>query len=179
LNLNNSSTPTFSCPPLAARKKLDALGIKISCNQWLALEMNERRQVRDMPARSNAEKHQFAEFVNRIIKERLWRIANATLYGTAESCCSHRGTADGNCRECSRSGLRPRREVVAPARLRSALRALEVWQRPAATPQIRRGSKGISSESLSLSAIFFGMRREPNGAAPDETDREDIDAIRF
>jgi len=31
--------------------------------------MNERRQFRDMPARSNAEKRQFAEFVNRI-KER-------------------------------------------------------------------------------------------------------------
>jgi hypothetical protein len=60
----------LSCPPLAARQKLDALGIKISRNQWLALEMNERRQFRDMPARSNAEKRQFAEFVNRIIKER-------------------------------------------------------------------------------------------------------------
>jgi hypothetical protein len=60
----------LSCPPLAARQKLDALGIKISRNQWLALEMNERCQVRDMPAQSNAEKRQFAEFVNRIIGER-------------------------------------------------------------------------------------------------------------
>jgi hypothetical protein len=60
----------LSCPPLAARQKLDALGIKISRNQWLALEMNERCQVRDMPAASNAEKREFAEFVNRIIKER-------------------------------------------------------------------------------------------------------------
>ena len=57
----------LSCPPLAARQKLDALGVKISRNQWLALEMNERRQFRDMPARSNAEKRQFAEFVNRIL----------------------------------------------------------------------------------------------------------------
>src|SRR5438270_8506986 len=60
----------LSCPPLAARQKLDALGIKITRNQWLALEMNERCQVRDMPAGSNAEKREFAEFVNRIIKAR-------------------------------------------------------------------------------------------------------------
>ncbi len=59
----------FSCPPLAARQKLDALGIKISGNQWLALEMNQRRQVRDMPVRSKAKKPQFAEFVNRIITD--------------------------------------------------------------------------------------------------------------
>jgi hypothetical protein len=60
----------LSCPPLAARQKLDALGIKISRNQWLTLEMNGRRQVRDMPASSNAEKREFAEFVNRIVKKR-------------------------------------------------------------------------------------------------------------
>jgi hypothetical protein len=60
----------LSCPPLAARHKLDILGIKISRIQWLALEMNERRLVRDMPARSDAEKREFSEFVHRIIKER-------------------------------------------------------------------------------------------------------------
>jgi hypothetical protein len=60
----------LSCPPLAARQKLDALGMKISRNQWLALEMNERRQLRDMPVRNNAEKHEFAKFVDRIVKER-------------------------------------------------------------------------------------------------------------
>jgi hypothetical protein len=60
----------LSCPPIAARQKLDALGIKISRNQWLALEMEERRKINDLAANSEAERREFAEFVNRIIKER-------------------------------------------------------------------------------------------------------------
>jgi Conserved nitrate reductase-associated protein (Nitr_red_assoc) len=35
----------LSCLPLAARQKLDALGIKIIRNQWLAPEMNERCDI--------------------------------------------------------------------------------------------------------------------------------------
>ena len=38
----------LSCPPIAARQKLDTLGIKISRSQWLALEMNERRKINDL-----------------------------------------------------------------------------------------------------------------------------------
>jgi hypothetical protein len=60
----------LSCSPIAARQKLDALGIKIRSDQWLALEMNERRKINDLPAESDSEKRQFAEFVNNIVKER-------------------------------------------------------------------------------------------------------------
>jgi hypothetical protein len=57
-------------PPIAARQKLDTLGIKISRNQWLALEMNERRKINELAAESDSEKRQFAEFVNNIVKQR-------------------------------------------------------------------------------------------------------------
>jgi hypothetical protein len=60
----------LSCPPIAARQKLDTLGIKISRNQWLALEMNERRKINELAAESELEKRQFAEFVNKIVKQR-------------------------------------------------------------------------------------------------------------
>ena len=60
----------LSCPPLAARQKLDALGVKISRNQWLALEMSERRQFRDMPAPQQCGETSIRRIRNRIIKER-------------------------------------------------------------------------------------------------------------
>jgi hypothetical protein len=60
----------LSCPPLAARQKLDALGIKISRNQWLALEMLERREITEMPADSAADRQHFADFVKRAIEAR-------------------------------------------------------------------------------------------------------------
>ncbi|HEY2525759.1 MAG TPA: nitrate reductase associated protein [Candidatus Binataceae bacterium] len=60
----------LSCPPVAARQKLDALGIKISRDQWLALEMGERRKINDLPAESDSEKREFAEFVNASVKRR-------------------------------------------------------------------------------------------------------------
>ncbi|HUA34320.1 MAG TPA: nitrate reductase associated protein [Candidatus Binataceae bacterium] len=60
----------LSCPPLAARQKLDALRIKVSRNQWLSLEMHERRAINDMPADSAAEREHFAEFVRSAVKAR-------------------------------------------------------------------------------------------------------------
>ena len=66
----NQLNADLSCSPIAARQKLDALGIKIRSDQWLALEMNERRKINDLPTESDSEKRQFAEFVNNIVKER-------------------------------------------------------------------------------------------------------------
>jgi hypothetical protein len=60
----------LSCPPIAARQKLDALGIKISRDQWLALEMSERRTINDLPASSDSEQRKFADFVNEIVRRR-------------------------------------------------------------------------------------------------------------
>jgi hypothetical protein len=61
---------TLSCLPLAARYKLDILGIKISIKQWLALEMNERRAICEMPADSDSERRAMSEFVNQLILQR-------------------------------------------------------------------------------------------------------------
>ena len=60
----------LSCPPIAARQKLDALGIKLSRDQWLALEMGERRKINDLPAESDSERREFAEFVDEIVRRR-------------------------------------------------------------------------------------------------------------
>jgi hypothetical protein len=60
----------LSCPPLAARQKLDSLGIKISRAQWLTLEMHERRTITEMPAGSAAEREHFASFVKTAIEAR-------------------------------------------------------------------------------------------------------------
>ena len=61
---------TLSCLPLAARYKLDAIGIKISIKQWLALEMKERRAICEMPADSDEEQRLMFEVVCRLISQR-------------------------------------------------------------------------------------------------------------
>lgn len=61
---------TLTCLPLAARYKLDTIGIKITIKQWLALEMNERRAICAMPADSECERQAMSEFVNRLISQR-------------------------------------------------------------------------------------------------------------
>jgi hypothetical protein len=61
---------TLTCLPLAARKKLDMIGIKISIKQWLALEMGERRAICEMSADSDEERQAMTEFVCRLIAQR-------------------------------------------------------------------------------------------------------------
>jgi hypothetical protein len=60
----------LSCPTIAARQKLDALRIKISRKQWLALEMDERRKINDLPAETDLEKRQFTQFVINTVEQR-------------------------------------------------------------------------------------------------------------
>jgi hypothetical protein len=60
----------LSCPTIAARQKLDALRIKISRKQWLALEMDERRKINDLPAETDSEKRQFTRFVLNTVAQR-------------------------------------------------------------------------------------------------------------
>jgi hypothetical protein len=60
----------LSCPTIAARQKLDALRMKISRQQWLALDIDERRNINDMPAQTDSEKRQFARFVIDAIERR-------------------------------------------------------------------------------------------------------------
>ncbi len=60
----------LTCLPLAARHKLDMIGIKVSIKQWLALEMNERRTLCEMPAESEQERRTLSEFVCGLILQR-------------------------------------------------------------------------------------------------------------
>ena len=61
---------TLTCLPLAARHKLDIIGIKVSIKQWLALEMNERHTLCEMPADSEQERRTLSEFICRLIAQR-------------------------------------------------------------------------------------------------------------
>lgn len=61
---------TLSCLPLAARYKLDTIGIKIGIKQWLALGMDERRAICEMSANSDEERQVMSELLRRLISER-------------------------------------------------------------------------------------------------------------
>ncbi len=61
---------TMSCLPLAAKYRLDVIGIKISIKQWHALTMEERRAICEMPADNEDERRVMSEFVCRLIAQR-------------------------------------------------------------------------------------------------------------
>ena len=61
---------TLSCLPLAARHRLDTIGIKVHIKQWLAFDRNERLAICAAPADTEAELEALSEFVVNLIAER-------------------------------------------------------------------------------------------------------------
>jgi hypothetical protein len=55
---------SLSCLPMAARRKLDLLGLKISHAQWLQLGRGERLMICHAPANSAEESEALSLFIN-------------------------------------------------------------------------------------------------------------------
>jgi hypothetical protein len=57
---------SLSCLPMAARRKLDALGIKISLAQWEQLGRGERLMICHAPSGSEEERHALRTFIQEV-----------------------------------------------------------------------------------------------------------------
>jgi hypothetical protein len=61
---------TLSCLPMAARRKLDAVGIKIGRVQWAKLSRTERLQICEAPADSSDEIAALRRFIDETVLAR-------------------------------------------------------------------------------------------------------------
>ena len=58
---------TLSCVPMAVREKLDRAAIKISHQQWLALELSERRFIRELSVDTDRQLRELSDLIHRLI----------------------------------------------------------------------------------------------------------------
>jgi len=61
--------PTLSRLPLHVRMKLDITGIKLSLNDWLGFDMEERRVLCHLPIDDEEEKRVFSAYINFLCKK--------------------------------------------------------------------------------------------------------------
>jgi hypothetical protein len=61
---------TLSCVPMTVREKLDRAAIKISHQQWLALELSERQMIRELPVDTDQQLSELSALINRFVRER-------------------------------------------------------------------------------------------------------------
>lgn len=61
---------SLDCVPMAARRKLDRAGVKVSLEQWKSLSRRERIAICEMPAESANETAALRDFVNEVVLTR-------------------------------------------------------------------------------------------------------------
>jgi hypothetical protein len=66
----NEIYQTLSCVPMAVRRKLDRLGLKISLDQWQALGRGERLAICHLPIDSAEERDAIALFIDEAVRHR-------------------------------------------------------------------------------------------------------------
>jgi hypothetical protein len=60
----------LSCLPMTVKKNLDRAALKISHKQWLALELSERRLIRDLPGDTDSQLRELSDLVHRLVLKR-------------------------------------------------------------------------------------------------------------
>jgi hypothetical protein len=61
---------TLSCLPMTVKKNLDRAALKISHKQWLALELGERRLIRDLAGDTDSQLREFSNLGHRLVLQR-------------------------------------------------------------------------------------------------------------
>lgn len=61
---------SLSCVPMAVRRKLDQVGVKISLAQWQALGRGERLAICHLPAESTEERDVMKVFIEEAVRNR-------------------------------------------------------------------------------------------------------------
>lgn len=61
---------TLSCVPMAVRRKLDKIGLKISLEQWQALGHGERLAICHLPIESAEERDAVTMFIDETVRHR-------------------------------------------------------------------------------------------------------------
>jgi hypothetical protein len=62
---------TLSCLPMTVKKSLDRAALKVSHKQWLALELSERRTIRELPGETDSQLRELSDLVHRLVLKRM------------------------------------------------------------------------------------------------------------
>ena len=91
---------SLNCLPMAARRKLDALGVKLSLSQWEQLGRGERLMICHVPSAPDEERDALRTFIEEATIARTG-LAPKTLPDEARrsgrSACQFAGTARAQC----------------------------------------------------------------------------------
>src|SRR5579863_3802013 len=69
-NFEDEVHQSLACVPMAVRRKLDRVGVKVSLEQWQALAQHERLAVCHLPTDSDEERDTVKTFVEESVKAR-------------------------------------------------------------------------------------------------------------
>jgi hypothetical protein len=69
-NFEDEVHHSLACVPMAVRRKLDRVGVKVSLEQWQALAQHERLAICHLPTNSGDERETVRTFVEESVKAR-------------------------------------------------------------------------------------------------------------
>ena len=111
---------SLNCLPMAARRKLDAVGIKLRLAQWEQLGRGERLMICHAPADSEEEQSALRTFIEEVALARTGSPAKTLSDDTRRRQSARSPAADTGPR--TRGRCRTRRQCMGGSRRRPALR---------------------------------------------------------
>jgi hypothetical protein len=76
-NFEDEVHHSLACVPIAVRRKLDRVGVKVSLEQWQALAQHERLAICHLPTDSDEERKTVTTFVEESVKARAGTMTKA------------------------------------------------------------------------------------------------------
>ena len=113
---------SLNCLPMAARRKLDAVGIKLHLAQWEQLGRGERLMICPAPTDSEEEQSALRTFIEEVALARTGSPAKTLPDDTRRSAQSARTPAADTGPPCARGRCRTRRQAMGGSRRPTALR---------------------------------------------------------
>ena len=78
-NFEDEVHHSLACVPMAVRRKLDRVGVKVSLEQWQALAQYERLAICHLPTDSDEERETVRTFLDETVKARSGTLTKAFL----------------------------------------------------------------------------------------------------
>ena len=142
-NFEDEVHHSLACVPMAVRRKLDRIGVKVSLEQWQALAQHERLAVCHLPTDSDEERDTVKTFVEESVKTRTGTVTK-TLSEEVKRSAEPPDAPPTRLIENARvGGCHSGPADMGSARRRRALRVDQTGWRSRAQSQFRRGAARV------------------------------------
>ena len=134
---------SLQCVPMAVRRKLDRVGLKIGLEQWKSLDRGERLAICHLPVASAEECDGLSEFIREAMQRRFGVEPKVLTDAQRASADPPASPPDRVVKHARAQGFDLSAAVWTRHRRRRAIRADEDGRCGHAEPQSRRGSERI------------------------------------